>query len=142
IVRIDLSSNKRGFMGIIWNTRVAGSALAAAMLVGCGPAGAPVAGDAPAAGGRMFGTLAFEPCSLQSALAGTAIEAQCAQLEVAENPADKSGRTIALHIAWLPNTKGEATADPVFFLAGGPGQAATEHAGTVSQALVEVRKQR
>ena len=51
---------------------------------------------------------------------------------------------IALNIAWLPANDGNsvATADPVFFLAGGPGQAATEHAATVERTLEEVGKKR
>jgi pimeloyl-ACP methyl ester carboxylesterase len=62
---------------------------------------------------------------------------------VAENPAVPNGRTIDLHVAWLPaGDRGEPAADPVFFLAGGPGQAASDHAGTVSTALREVLKQR
>jgi len=92
---------------------------------------------------RQFGRIGFRPCSLSSPMAQQALDAQCARLAVAENPAAPQGRKVSLNIAWLPSTgKGEAAADPVFFLAGGPGQAAVQLAGTVSPALREVLKQR
>ena len=92
---------------------------------------------------RMFGTLAFEPCTLSGALASSSINAQCARLEVPENPQQPDGRRIPLNIAWLPaSDKGTKAADPVFFLAGGPGQAATEYAAEVDAALRDVRKHR
>jgi pimeloyl-ACP methyl ester carboxylesterase len=50
---------------------------------------------------------------------------------------------IDVHVTWLPaGDRGEPAADPVFFIAGGPGQAASDHAGGIAAALREVRKQR
>ncbi|MFC3552301.1 alpha/beta hydrolase [Lysobacter cavernae] len=123
-------------------TRVSTAALAALLLLsGCGQDTAR--SDTAVAGIRHYGALAFEPCTLSSPLAATSIDAQCTTFDVAENPAEPGGRKIALNIAWLPaKDQGGGTADPVFFLAGGPGQAATEHAATVDMALREVRKQR
>ena len=64
-------------------------------------------------------------------------------MPVPENPAVPGGRKIALNIAWLPVTgQGSSDSDPVFFLAGGPGQAATEVASIVDLALLETRKRR
>lgn len=118
------------------------TAAVAALLAACSP---PVAEQAGAPGGTVgtghFGSIAFQPCSLASVDGGLTTEAQCGTLQVAENPAQPDGRQIGLNIAWLPAAHG-ATADPVFFLAGGPGQAATEHAATVAMALAEVAKQR
>ncbi|MCC6783352.1 MAG: alpha/beta fold hydrolase [Planctomycetes bacterium] len=45
-------------------------------------------------------------------------------LEVAENRAETAGRRIRLHVVVLPARRREPRADPVFWLAGGPGQAA------------------
>lgn len=60
-----------------------------------------------------------------------------------ENPAAPNGRSIALKIAWLESEAGGgSTPDPVFFIAGGPGQSATEVAAIVDMGLHEVRKQR
>lgn len=116
--------------------------LAAALsLAACAPP-PPVAGKA-APSSRHYGAIAFKPCSLASPMAPQALDAQCATWQVAENPAQPHGRKIGLNIAWLPHTgKGEAAGDAVFFLAGGPGQAAVQLASTVSASLHDVLKQR
>src|SRR5690606_31699571 len=62
---------------------------------------------------------------------------------VPEDRANPDGRTIALNIAWLqPRGGGEQLADPVFFLAGGPGQAAVATYPPLDPVFREVRKQR
>ncbi|WP_372356688.1 alpha/beta hydrolase [Xanthomonas sp. NCPPB 3443] len=95
------------------------------------------------AAGNRYGTLLFTPCTLSAGGAAGNIEAQCASLRVPENPAVPSGRSIALKIAWLESEAGAgSTPDPVFFIAGGPGQSATEVAAIVDMGLHEVRKQR
>jgi hypothetical protein len=66
------------------------------------------------------GTLARRMC-----LGVPARGARCATLTVPENPRDTSGRTIPLRIVILPATGFDPAADPVFVLAGGPGEAAT-----------------
>jgi pimeloyl-ACP methyl ester carboxylesterase len=123
-------------------TRHLPAAIAAALLLaGCNGSTPPAATTDSAI--RHYGRIAFEPCSLASPLAADSIEAQCATFAVAENPAAPSGRKIRLNLAWLPATEeGAASDDPVFFLAGGPGQAATEHAATVATTLRDVRKHR
>ena len=92
---------------------------------------------------RMLGRIAFTPCTLSSESAGASVEAQCATFPVVENPALPRGRKINLHIAWIPASE-EATnePDPVFMLAGGPGQAATESYPQVAPAFGEVLKKR
>jgi len=53
----------------------------------------------------------------------------CAKYEVFENRATKTGRRIPLNIVLLPSTNQQKTApDPLFYLAGGPGGAATTYA--------------
>lgn len=123
-------------------TGMLAAALAAATLLGaCARDAAAPADGAPAT--RHFGQLDFEPCSLRGASGGLATPAYCARHEVAEDPAAEGGRRIALNVAWLPaSSQGGGSDDPVFFLAGGPGQAATEHAATVVAALADVRKTR
>ena len=116
--------------------------LGASLLGGCDTA-APARGDTTGAT-RHFGDIAFEPCALGGASGAAPVEAQCGTLKVPENPAAPEGRTISLNIAWLPANDGNSvgTGDPVFFIAGGPGQAATEHAAAVERSLAEVGKQR
>lgn len=113
-------------------------------LAACQPATGPStdkAGPEHAAGGHPFGSIEFEPCALTSLDGGQSTEANCGHLQVAEDPAKPEGRKIDLNIAWLqPSNAG--TSDPVFFLAGGPGQAATEHAAAVKRMLAAVGKQR
>lgn len=53
-------------------------------------------------------------------------EVKCATLEVYENRETMQGRTIAINIVQLPASARIKESDPVFFFAGGPGQAATE----------------
>jgi pimeloyl-ACP methyl ester carboxylesterase len=100
--------------------------------------------DAPPEGAeRQYGTLTFKPCTLTSTQASSNVEAECATLQVPENPDAPNGRKIGLNIAWLDTeNQGEGKQDPVFFLAGGPGQSATEVAAIVNQSLREVRKKR
>lgn len=91
---------------------------------------------------RTWGTLSFEPCALPSQ-DGSSLDAQCASLEVLENPAAAQGRKLALHIAWLPaDADADVEPDPVFFLAGGPGQSATESYPQLDPVFAEVRKHR
>jgi hypothetical protein len=91
-----------------------------------------------------YGSLAFKPCTLPApSPRGEPLEAQCTTYEVAEDPARPEGRKVALNIAWLPATnEGAATDDPVFFLAGGPGQSAVQVWPAIDGAFREVRKSR
>jgi pimeloyl-ACP methyl ester carboxylesterase len=101
------------------------------------------AATAPPATPRMLGSLAFKPCTLAPQMGAASVEAQCATLPVAENPALPAGRKVALNIAWIPaDEDGGNTPDPVFMLAGGPGQSATETYPAVSPAFHDVLKQR
>jgi pimeloyl-ACP methyl ester carboxylesterase len=74
---------------------------------------------------RMYGDIAFHPCTLSSPFGTKGIEAQCGSYAVPENPAAPDGRRIELALAWIPaDADAEVAPDPVFLLAGGPGQAA------------------
>ena len=66
----------------------------------------------------------LEPCAgLRHA------EARCSTVRVPENRATRGGRIIGVRVAVLPASGPERVADPVFVLAGGPGQAATDLVG-------------
>lgn len=130
-------------------TLAAASLLAAALCLGACRAGdAPAAeaafAAAPAAAGQhLLGTLAFEPCALTAPMTRQPVQAQCARLSVPEDPQSPAGRQIALKIAWLPaENEGAAAPDPVFMLAGGPGQSALQSYPQVAHAFAEVRKKR
>ncbi|PRQ03850.1 Carboxylesterase A precursor [Enhygromyxa salina] len=69
--------------------------------------------------------------------------ARCGDLEVEEKRAAPNGRTIPLRFVVLPATgPGPAQPDPVFVLAGGPGQAATELVGLADTQLAGVNQTR
>lgn len=57
------------------------------------------------------------------------VPARCGTLPVYEDRAAGSGRMIELRIAVVPARSGRSAPDPVFFLSGGPGGAATADAG-------------
>ncbi|HET6396879.1 MAG TPA: alpha/beta hydrolase [Pseudoxanthomonas sp.] len=108
-----------------------------------GPASSAAHAPAQASPARRLGTLAFAPCTLSSPRSRQSLEAQCTTLDVPEDRSRPDGRRIALNIAWLPATReADVAADPVFFLAGGPGQAAVETYPALDPVFSEVRKQR
>lgn len=122
---------------------------AAAGLLGCsapqppadakGNANAPVAADGTSKGMKL-GSLSFEPCNLSAQFGRSNLEAQCTTLEVPEDRANPQGRKIALNIAWLaPERETDVKPDPVFFLAGGPGQSAVDTYPQLNAAFNKVR---
>jgi pimeloyl-ACP methyl ester carboxylesterase len=71
-------------------------------------------------------TLALHECRLEHPLKVASVAARCGVLRVPENPAEPSGRTIGLHVAVVPALNRRSHAAPLFLLAGGPGQAASD----------------
>ncbi len=115
--------------------------LAAALAVAaCSGQSAPSTSKPDAATGLRYGQLSFTPCAL-SAGRVAAVEAQCATLQVPENHDQPDGRQIELAIAWVP-AKGEAEADPIVMIAGGPGQSALESYPMVHAAFADARRNR
>ena len=70
-----------------------------------------------------------EPCVVQG------IHARCGTFVVPENRTKPNGRMIGLHVVVLPAFSKPARTDAVTFLAGGPGEAATEGAADLSRQL-------
>ncbi|MFY2559643.1 alpha/beta hydrolase [Corallococcus terminator] len=68
--------------------------------------------------------LVLKPCRLE----GLAPQAQCGTYEVFEDRAAKSGRKLSLRVVVVPALAAQPQPDPLVFLAGGPGQAATRTA--------------
>jgi pimeloyl-ACP methyl ester carboxylesterase len=69
-------------------------------------------------------------------------EVRCGTLRVFENRQAHAGRTIDLQVAVLPAQHPESAPDPLFILAGGPGQGARDNAPFVQTAFKEVRRTR
>lgn len=82
--------------------------------------------------------IALEPCHIKD----FEEEVLCGILKVPENRASRTGRTIDLHVAVLPALRPESAPDPLFILAGGPGQGARSYAPFVQSAFKEVRRAR
>ena len=80
----------------------------------------------------------LEDCRLD----GVRVPARCGALAVHEDRAAGAGRTIDLKVVVIPAVAEDAEPDPLFFLAGGPGQAATELAGPALRWFGRVRRTR
>lgn len=80
----------------------------------------------------------WRPCRLP----GLSEPATCARIPVFEDRAAKSGRKLHIHVARLTASRGTSLADPLVFLAGGPGQAASHVAAHVLPGLRRVRRKR
>ena len=70
------------------------------------------------------------------------VSAQCGTLDVPEDRAARTGRTIRLRLAVLPARAQPHAPDPVFWLAGGPGGAATDSAAAAAQLMERVNEHR
>ncbi len=70
--------------------------------------------------------LEIEKCVLSMSGSTATAEAECGWLTVPENPANPDGKTIRLRFALARALKPEPDSTPIFFFAGGPGQAASE----------------
>jgi pimeloyl-ACP methyl ester carboxylesterase len=68
----------------------------------------------------------------------TPVDAYCGSLKVFENRATKQGRQIDLNIVVLPALRADAQPDPLFFLAGGPGQGAAKMAKMIREMYRQV----
>jgi pimeloyl-ACP methyl ester carboxylesterase len=87
-------------------------------------------------------TIELSNCTLSMPGTPATAAARCGYLEVPENPDDPEGPTIRLHVAVGDSNSQTPAADPVFFLAGGPGQAASETWVMIRSTLRKVRKNR
>lgn len=96
------------------------------------------AASAAAQDPRDVAPIELEPCHV------TYVEelAQCGTLEVPENYADPASKKISLHIAILPPSGGQPTKAPLYFLAGGPGQAASEQGKLYRRIMRRIRRGR
>lgn len=69
------------------------------------------------------GSLKLAPCT---GLPKLTRHARCGKYDVFENRKTRTGRKIALNILVLPPTSSAWSNDPIFFIAGGPGQSAVD----------------
>ena len=86
--------------------------------------------------------LPLSACELEHPLLLTVLAAQCGVLSVPENPNLPGGRQIGLHVARVAAISRRKQADPLFVLAGGPGQAAGSFYTTVAGAFARILRER
>ncbi len=107
-----------------------------------------LSGRVPAAAGSpplpgISATAGISPlleCRLEHPLRIAAVAARCGILTVPEDPAHPGGATIDLSVAVVPALNRRATAAPLFLLAGGPGQAATDLYASYAGAFARVNR--
>lgn len=100
--------------------------------------------SAPALQARQVGELSFEKCELPvvGMRPSNPLNAECTTLKVQENWDDPASRSIELAIALVPSRAPKPKADPVFMLAGGPGQSARESWRAVASSFKDVLAER
>ena len=98
--------------------------MAVLFLAACIPAPTSIESDSsntsPTSYALLTPTIQLEPCLLGS------YKGQCGTAKVYENRIAHSGRVIDLRVAVIKAQGKNPAPDPIFYLAGGPGQAATE----------------
>ena len=90
----------------------------------------------------QVGAVTLTACQLGQPNSGLSTSAWCAMFPVPENRADPHSRTIRLKLALLRSRAQVASKDMLVFLAGGPGQAATDSAGAIATMLDPLRAHR
>src|SRR5260221_9997535 len=97
-----------------------------------------LAACAPGRAAQPERKIALSPCRLK----GSAYPAQCGTLRVPENRSQPGKRQIDLKIAIIPALARSPEPDPLFLLAGGPGQAATDAFGPLLGAFERIHRSR
>jgi pimeloyl-ACP methyl ester carboxylesterase len=70
--------------------------------------------------------LKLDPCRISDMRGLVSVAARCGKFPVPEDPEDPDGKRIELAVAVVPAIATRAKPDPLFLLAGGPGQGAIE----------------
>lgn len=100
--------------------------------------------DTSTATGEQSNALVLNPCPGFAELGKPPIvhRAECGSLSVAEDPQNPNEKKISLNILRLPAVNPAPKADPLFIIAGGPGQSAVSLADQLFYVFEEVRKNR
>lgn len=118
---------------------------AAAVLAVAAPiarAGTQGSTEGVAAPAPLKAGIAFSPCTLTHPTHLLSVEAECGRLAVPENPMVPGGRQIELFVARVPAVNLRKQPDPLFVLAGGPGQAATDFYTEAAAPLARIHRDR
>ncbi|MHB1414956.1 MAG: alpha/beta fold hydrolase [Chloroflexota bacterium] len=91
---------------------------------------------------RPVSSIPLAPCQLAAPGQGQRVAASCGKLTVPEDRSTAGGRQIDLNIAVVRAISNSPAPDALFYITGGPGQAATESFVTVSQAFEKTHDKR
>jgi pimeloyl-ACP methyl ester carboxylesterase len=86
--------------------------------------------------------ISLADCQLSMPGSSIRLDAQCGKLKVLEDRSAVSGRQIELNIAIIPAVSRSPAPDPLFFLAGGPGEAATQSYVSIASAFYSILSKR
>lgn len=89
-----------------------------------------------------LGTLTLTACELKAPHSSAGVPAFCTKFPVPENRADPKSRTIDLKLAVVKSDSAVPEKDMVVYLAGGPGQSATETFPQLATAFEPLQKHR
>jgi pimeloyl-ACP methyl ester carboxylesterase len=84
----------------------------------------------------------LEPCRIADLDGLVSTEARCGTLPVPEDPRDPAGTKIHLSIAVVPAISTKAKPDPLFLVAGGPGQGSIHGFAPLLSAFAGIRRER
>lgn len=104
-----------------------------------------LAACAPASQDHQAGpsqAIQFEDCQLTLPGSTYHLKALCGTLTVPEEPQSAGGRQIQLNIAKIPAVSRSPLPDPIFFIPGGPGEAATQSFLAVASAFESLNQKR
>ena len=107
-------------------------------LVGACTFGALVGSHRPDAQPSMH----LEPCRIADLDGLVSTEARCGTLQVPEDPDDPAGAKITLAIAVVPAISTKAMPDPLFLVAGGPGQGSIHGFAPLLSDFAGIRRER
>src|SRR5687768_2479834 len=107
--------------------------LQAILICSCSPRSAPVTAQP---------SIALTDCVLSSPGVETQVDAKCGSLAVSEDPANPQSRPIMLGVAAVQAIKRSPEPDPLFILAGGPGQSGIEVFPAIASALFRIHEKR
>ena len=116
---------------------------AAALAVAAAAAAALLAAPRAAAeDAALVAHPALSECRLAHPAGLGSVAARCGRLPVAEDPGEPRGRQIELHFAVVPALDRRRRREPLFIIAGGPGQAATDFYAGFAAAFAPAQRNR
>jgi pimeloyl-ACP methyl ester carboxylesterase len=104
------------------------------------PPGSSSGATAPGAALSAPAAPRFTPCRLEHPSGITSVEARCGHVTVPENPAQPTGRQLQIFVARIPALSRQASPEPLFILAGGPGLAATTFYASTAPVFARIRR--